>query len=290
MTQRRDFMFAAVVCIPVVALYSAFYLIPIGTTIVTSLLKWDRIHIEGFIGLENYIRLAQDPIFFISLKNISIWLLIAVFVHIPFALIVAIMLSTKPKGWKVLRTIYFVPQIISGVAWATIFISVYNPSYGLLNGLLKLVGLSSWARNWLFDAATAWPSIIGTWLFFIGMFSMILLAELLSIPEEIYEAAAIDGASEIQAALYVKLPMLRLVTGTCLILTISGGIKYFDGLYIMTNGAPNFRTQTLALYLHQQYSYARYSYANTIGVALLLLGIVCILAVMKVMRTGEKDY
>lgn len=288
MLKRRGLSFALLACLPVAVLFALFYLIPLGATIVTSLFEWDQINMGGFAGFDNYVKLFQDPVFHISLKNILVWILVAVFIHIPLALMVAMILSTKLRGWKALRTIYFIPQIISGVAWATIFISVYSPTYGLLNSLLELVGIKG--RNWLFDPATAWPAILCTWLFFIGMFSMILLAEILSIPEEMFEAASIDGAGAIQIALRIKLPLLRLVTSTCLILTISGGIKYFDGLYIMTNGAPNFRTETLALYLYQQYSYAHFGYANTIGVALLALGIICILTVMKVMRTGQKDY
>jgi len=286
----RGLTFALIACLPVVILYAIFYLVPLGVTVVTSFFKWDRILIEGFIGFENYQRLFSDPIFYRSLTNILIWIAVAVFIHIPMCLMVAMILSTKLRGWQVMRTLLFIPQIISGVAWATIFISVFNPSFGLLNGFLQLIGLENLQRNWLFDPITAWPSIIATWLFFIGLYTMIMLAELLSIPEEVYEAATVDGASGIQLALYIKLPLLRLVTGTCLILTISGGLRYFDGLYIMTNGAPNFRTQTLALYLFQQYTHAKFAYANAIGTVMLVLGIILILTVMKLTRSNESDF
>lgn len=289
MLRKRGRLFAVCACLPVAALYLIFYLFPLGMTIGTSFFQWDQINIQGFIGFDNYKTLFQDEVFYTSIKNILSWIFIAVFVHIPFALIIALILSTKMKGWKFLRTAYFIPQIISSVAWATVFISVFNPSYGLLNGILKMLGLEHLGRNWLFDPVTAWPSIICTWLFFIGMYSMIMLAELISIPEETLEAARIDGANQIQTAVYVKLPAIRRVAGTCMVLTVSGGIRYFDGLYIMTNGAPNYRTETLALYLYQQYSYANFAYANTIGVILLILGIVLVSAVMKIMRTNEPD-
>lgn len=287
MLKRRGMAFAICACLPVVVLYGAFYLMPLLATIVTSFMKWDKINIEGFAGLANYARLFRDPVFYISVKNILSWVSIAVFVHIPFAVMVALMLSTKMRGWKFLRTAYFVPQIISSVAWATIFISVFNPSYGLLNGVLSLVGQPHMARNWLFDPVTAWGAIICTWLFFIGMYSMIMLAELISIPEEVLQSAAIDGANLMQTAIFIKLPAMRLVTGTCMILTVTGGIRFFDGLYIMTNGAPNYRTETLALYLYQQYSYADFSYANTIGVFLLCMGMVLVSLVMWGMGTNR---
>lgn len=285
MLKKQGRAFAIGACIPALILFVIFFLIPLGVTVVTSLFKWDTMKIEGFVGIDNYLRLFSDPVFLTSLKNILSWIAIAVFVHIPFALLIALILSTKMRGWKFLRTAYFIPQIISSVAWATIFISVYNPSYGLLNAILGLFGVEG--QNWLFNQATAWPAIICTWLFFIGMYSMIMLAELISIPDDVMEAARIDGANQLQIALRVKTPLIKTVIGTCMVLTVSGGIKHFDSLYIMTNGAPNFRTETLSLYLYQQYGYADFSYANTIGVILLVLGIIIVSIIRRVMR--ERD-
>ena len=286
----KNFRFAILALVPVLVFYFAFYLIPMGMTIITSFFDWSQIKMGGFAGFDNYEKLFHDSVFWTSVKNILIWIAIAVFIHIPMSLLVALLLSAKMKGWKVLRTLYFIPQIISSVAWAAIFMSVYNPSYGLLNGILEAVGLEKVGRNWLFDPKTAWPAVICTWLFFIGMYSMIMLAELISIPDEILEAARIDGANRFQIARFIKVPLARLVIGTCMIMTVAGGIKCFDSLYIMTNGAPNYKTETLSLYLYQQYSYANFGYANTIGVFLLVLGIVIVSLVMKVLKTNEKIY
>ena len=286
----KNFRFAILAVVPVLVFYFAFYLIPMGMTIITSFFDWSQIKMGGFAGFDNYEKLFHDSVFWTSVKNILIWIAIAVFIHIPMSLLVALLLSAKMKGWKVLRTLYFIPQIISSVAWAAIFMSVYNPSYGLLNGILEAVGLEKVGRNWLFDPKTAWPAVICTWLFFIGMYSMIMLAELISIPDEILEAARIDGANRFQIARFIKVPLARLVIGTCMIMTVAGGIKCFDSLYIMTNGAPNYKTETLSLYLYQQYSYTNFGYANTIGVFLLVLGIVIVSLVMKVLKTNEKIY
>lgn len=286
----KNFRFAILAVVPVLVFYFAFYLIPMGMTIITSFFDWSQFKMGGFAGFDNYEKLFHDSVFWTSVKNILIWIAIAVFIHIPMSLLVALLLSAKMKGWKVLRTLYFIPQIISSVAWAAIFMSVYNPSYGLLNGILEAVGLEKVGRNWLFDPKTAWPAVICTWLFFIGMYSMIMLAELISIPDEILEAARIDGANRFQIARFIKVPLARLVIGTCMIMTVAGGIKCFDSLYIMTNGAPNYKTETLSLYLYQQYSYANFGYANTIGVFLLVLGIVIVSLVMKVLKTNEKIY
>jgi raffinose/stachyose/melibiose transport system permease protein len=284
MNRNKAVIFTVVACLPAAILFLVFYLIPVTSVLLTSFLKWDRVLVEGFAGLDNYKRLFGDPIILTSIKNSLSWMLVATFVHIPLAVITALILSTKFRGWKVLRTAYFLPQIISGTVWAVIYIAVFNPEFGLINGVLKMIGLENMQRNWLFDSSTAWPSILGTWLFLIGMFNLIIVAEILSIPGDIFESAEIDGANKIQQALYLKIPLLRNIIGTCLILTISGGLRYFEGLYIMTNGAPNYRTETLSLYLFQQYRLAHFAYANAIGILLIAFGAVLILIVTKVFR------
>lgn len=117
---------------------------------------------------------------------------------------------------------------------------------------------------------------------------MIMLADLISIDDGIIEAARIDGANRFQIARYIKIPLARVVTGTCTVMTISSGIKHFDSIYMMTNGAPNYKTETLALYLYQQYSYANFGYANTLGVCILVVGIVLVSLAMKIYKTDEK--
>lgn len=284
MDRRKALIFTIVACFPAAILFLIFYLIPFVSVFVTSFFKWDKILVEGFAGLDNYNKLINDPIIITCIKNNLSWTFIAAFVHIPLAVITALIISTKFKGWTVLRTAYFMPQIISGTVWAVVFVAVFNAQFGLINGLLDAVGLESWQRNWFFDSGTAWPSIISTWLFHIGLFNLIIVAEILSIPDDIFEAAKVDGANEIQMAFYLKIPLLRNVIGTCMILSISGGLRYFEGLLIMTNGAPNYRTESLALYLYQQYRLAHFAYANTIGMLLIVFGAVMIYAVSRVFR------
>lgn len=286
---RDASLFITLAMIPAIALFTVFYLLPMAGLFVTSLFRWDSIRIGEFIGLANYAKMFRDRVFYIALRNNLTWSLTCAFVHIPLALLVALLLSKKFRGWKILRTVYFFPHVISVTAFAVIWTSVYNPSFGLLNSLLRLMGLERFSRNWLYDPVWAWPAIILTWVFHVGLFATILLAEILSFPEEMYEAAQVDGASRFQQGLYITIPLLRDMLGTCIVLDIAGGLRYFEGLYIMTNGAPDYQTETLALYLYQQMQLIHNSYANTLGVALLGFGAILVLAVVKVFRVGRSE-
>lgn len=274
---------------PAFILFFFFYLLPMIGLLVTSFYRWDSIRIGGFIGLRNYGKMLGDDVFHTAVRNNLSWSLVAICAHVPMALIVALLLSKKMRGWKVLRTIYFLPHVISVTAFAVIWTQVFNPSFGLVNMALKAVGLGQFCRNWLYDPHWAWPAIISTWVFHIGLFAVVFLSEIISIPDEIYESAEIDGASSIQKALFITVPMLRNLIGTCMILDVTGGLRYFEGLYIMTNGAPNYHTETLALYLYQQMQLIHNSYANALGVALLVFGGLFILLCAKIFQIGRSD-
>ncbi len=287
-SETRTFIMLAM--LPAIALFAVFYLLPMGALVVTSFFRWDSIRIGEFIGLQNYARMLNDEVFYIALRNNLSWSLTCAFVHIPLALVVALLLSRKFRGWKILRTIYFLPHVISVTAYAVIWTSVFNPSFGLLNQMLVSLGLEHLCKNWLYDPNWAWPSIIFTWVFHVGLHATILLAEILSHPQEMYEAAQVDGASRFQREIHITVPLLRDMIGTCVVLDIAGGLRYFEGLYIMTNGAPEYRTETLALYLYQQMQLIHNSYANTLGVALLAFGALLVFAVIKVFQVGKSTY
>ncbi len=288
-SNRETRSFVTLALCPAFILFFLFYLLPMIGLFFTSFYKWDSILMGGFAGLANYSKMLRDDVFYTAARNNLSWSLIAICAHIPMALIVALILSRKMRGWKALRTIYFLPHVISVTAFAVIWTQVFNPSFGLVNTTLKAAGLGRFCRNWLFDAHWAWPAIISTWVFHIGFYAVVFLSEIISVPDEIYESAEIDGASPVQKAIFITVPMLRNLIGTCIILDVTGGLKYFEGLYIMTNGAPNFRTETLALYLYQQMQLIHNSYANTLGVALLVFGGLFVLLCAKVFRIGRSD-
>jgi len=267
----------ALFLLPALAMFAAFFLYPVIHVAILSLTTWDGMSDAVFSGFENYRRIFADKVFIRSIGNNLLWAAVAGFLQVPLAMLTALMLSQKMRGWKVLRTVYFLPQVISGVALATMWAAVYNASYGLLNGILKLVGLGHLATNWLGTVQTALPSILIYWVFYIGYYMVIMLADVQTIPEDYFEAAAIDGASRLRMSFAITVPLIRGSLFTCMTLAMIYGLRQFEQVYMLTNGGPANRTSVMVLYLYkemQNYSYGRSSAA---AVVLILVGTLVIL-------------
>jgi len=190
------------------------------------------------------------------------------------------------RGWRVLRTIYFLPNVISIAALALVYLTVYNPRYGLLNQVLA--GSASTARaTGSSTFGTALPAVAATWVFTAGVVMILVMAEIAAIPSDVYDAALVDGASRWQVTRHVTLPLLRNAIGVCTILVLLATIGYFDGVYIMTGGGPANHTLTLALYAFQEYSNSNWGYANAVGVVLVALGLIAIITVRRAFRIGS---
>lgn len=124
--------------LPALILFMVFFIVPIISVISMSCFNWNGISEAEFIGLSNYLKIFSDKVFWTSMRNNIIWALSACFIQVPLALLMALLLSKKPKGWKFFRTVYFLPQVISGIAIAMLWSAVYNSEFGLLNGFLKI--------------------------------------------------------------------------------------------------------------------------------------------------------
>ena len=278
----------AVSLLPALALFGAFFLAPLVAVVVTSASDWGPLGF-AFTGLENYRLLFGDDRFWAALRNTALFSAAAVFIQVPVGVAVAIILSRRFRGWRILRTIYFLPNMVSGAALALVYVTFYNPRYGLLNQALAAVGLDG-TRDWLFDVDTALPAVAGTWIFTAGLVIVLIMAEIAAIPNEVYDAARVDGATRWQRTRHITLPLLRNGIGVCVILVLLFTFAYFDGVYIMTGGGPADRTLTLALYAFQEYSNSNWGYANAVAVLLILLGLVAIVAARRLFRIGERDF
>ncbi len=275
----------AVFLLPVAILFAGFFLYPFVFTLFTSLTRWRGIGAMKFIGLGNFVKLFGDPTFRLAIRNNVIWALAAGFVQVPLAALVAILLARRPRGWKVLRTVYFLPNVISTVALAMVWSALYNPQYGFFNGLLELAGFE--ARNFLGDPSTALLSVIVSSVLYIGYFMIILLAAAMNIPQELYEAAEIDGASALQQEFRITVPMLRGTLVTAVTLAMAYGMRHFEATFLMTGGGPAYSTTTMGIDLFLKMDALRYSEASTAGVILILLGTVVIVAIRKIL--GNRD-
>jgi len=271
--------------VPVAFLYICFFIFPLGFVLSTSVTKWNGISEMKFIGLGNYKKLLTDETFLLSIKNNIIWALSGGFIQIPLATMVALILARKPVGWKMLRTIYFLPNIISAVAIAMMWKAIYNPMYGFLNAFLELFGIEG--HNWLGEIGTALPSIIAQTVLYIGYFMIIILAATTTIPKSFYEAADIDGCSILQQEWYITLPMIRGILVTAITLAMAYGMRHFEATFLMTNGGPAHSTSVMGLILYHKMDAFRLGEANATGTILIFLGTVVIVFIRKLLSRGD---
>ena len=271
--------------IPVAFLYTCFFIYPLGFVLATSTVNWNGISAMEFVGIDNYKKLLTDETFLLSIKNNIIWALSGGFIQIPLATIVALILARKPRGWKMLRTIYFLPNIISAVAIAMMWKAIYNPMYGFLNAFLAIFGIEG--HNWLGEIGTALPSIIAQTVLYIGYFMIIILAATTTIPKSFYEAADIDGCSILQQEWYITLPMIRGILVTTMTLAMAYGMRHFEATFLMTNGGPAHSTSVMGLILYNKMDAFRLGEANATGTILIFLGTVVIVLIRKLLSRGD---
>jgi raffinose/stachyose/melibiose transport system permease protein len=277
---------------PTVLLFLIIYLIPLVVVFASSLTNYRLMSLDvNFVGLRNYIRLVQDPDFYTALKNTLAWILIHCIAHVALGVFIALLLYKKPRGWKPIRTVYMIPNIIPNAAIGMIFVNIFNPQFGVLNSILRMAGLESWTTNWLMNSATAFPSVTITWFIFAGYTTTIVLAQALSIDESMLEAAKVDGATNFQVDCLIVLPLLRKIIGTTMVMAATYMLQMFDLIYITTNGGPGKITTNLPLLLYGVYkSEYNYAYANTIGVCIIIVGALAMTIINKSLRVNQDDY
>lgn len=271
--------------IPAVILFATFFLVPLIVLILTAFSRWGGLDF-AMVGLENYQRLATDETFWKAAGNTLFYSLTSIFIQVPLGVLAGMVLGMRLRGWKVFRTIIFIPFVISGAAYALIFSMFYNPRYGLLNNILG--PLTGGTRDWLFDTATARWAVAGTFVFILGFIMIVIMAEVAAIPNDLYEAAEVDGASIFQQQWLITLPLLRNAIGTCVLIRLLADIGMFDLVFILTGGGPNDATSTLALYAYRAYVNGEWGYANAVGTVILILGATLIVTVRKAFRIGER--
>ena len=267
--QRRviPYLFIA----PNMIVFTVFVFVPIVFAFFMSLNEWSLIGDPIFIGLGNYVDMAQDADFWTAFLNTLIYTVGTVPTSMALGLAVAVGLNRKLPGRALLRSIYFVPVIISLVATALIASWMFNDNYGVINNALGALGLES--VPWLSSPRWAMPSLIITTLWIrLGFNMVVYLAALQSIPTELYDAARVDGATGRRRFRHITWPLLRPTTFLLLILNVIYSLHVFDLIYVMTGGGPGFATTVLVQYIYQQaFQESQMGYASAIGVVLYLM-------------------
>lgn len=271
--------------LPALVIYAVFAIYPILQSFYYSLVEWNGFSDKTFIGLDNYVKLFQDPLFWNSAKNNIFIVIASVLGQVPIALFIALLLNRKLKGVKIFRTIGFMPVVLSTVVISLTWNLIYNTKNGMINELLRAVGLDFLAQNWLGD--TKWSmiavSITVIWQF-VGLYLIIFLAALQNIPEEVLEAAKIDGASEWVTTWKITVPMIWDTIIVAVILCISGSLRTFDLIYVMTHGGPSHSTDVMALYMfNETFTKLQYGYGSAVSVTIFFFSLILIFIVTKLM-------
>lgn len=225
-----------------------------------------------WIGLANYMALFRDPVFYSSTWNTLYYALLATPIGIIAAFLLAILLNQNVKGMALFRTMFFVPSIVPMVATSVLWLWLLNPQYGLINAFLRLMHLPE--PGWMADPLWAKPALILMSTWGIGGWMLIYLAGLQDVPQELYEAAEIDGATALQRAWHVTIPFMSPHIFFTLVMGFIGAAQYFTQAYVMTGGTggPVDSTRFLALYLFQSaFQYWKMGYACAMAWILFLI-------------------
>jgi raffinose/stachyose/melibiose transport system permease protein len=275
---------------PALLLILALIYVPIVQTGYYGLMKWNGIGDMEFIGLKNYSYLIHDPVFW---KSAYHSLLLALFstISLIFYLFISMILAGKIKGANLLRKIYLIPMLLASVAIAQLWLKIYHPTNGILNSVLTSMGVDD-PPAWLADTNLALYAIIVPIIWqYAGFYILIYYAALKNIPDSLEEAAKMDGATPLQIALRIKLPLIMNVVKVTIVLAVVGSLKYFDLIYVMTDGGPNGSSEVMASYMyHKAFKGFDFGYGSAVGFFLLVICLVVTYIIRKLTVSNDDIY
>ncbi len=277
---RREAVNAYVFMSPVIIGLLVFTLGPIIVSLFLSFTNYNLLNDPKWIGVDNYVKMYGERLFWQSLRVSAIYSIVSVPLGMTIALFLAILLNRKMRGIYTLRSIYYLPTVISGVGVAMLWRWIFNGQYGVINTLLRNIGIKG--PNWLLDENYALIALIITSVWGVGGTMLIFLAGLQGIPVEINEAAEIDGAGKWAQFRYITLPMISHVTFFNLVLGIIGALQVFTDAYVITGGGPNNATLFISVYLYRHaFQFLNFGYAAALAWVLFLIVMVLTLFVFR---------
>ena len=281
----------ALFVVPALVLYTALVMVPVIWSLYYSLftgspgLQW------VFVGIKNYMNLFRDKNFINSLAVNFKYISVVMIGQVGLGLLLALMFRFWLKRCKtIIRTLVFFPVVLPTVAVGQLFAKIYEiqPNYGLLNSFLDSVGLHDLVQPWIGQASTAlWAlCVMDIWVA-MGFYSVIFYGALLDIPDDILEAARIDGASSFSLFKSVLLPLLRPMIITCLVFSFSGTVKMFESSLALTKGGPGTATKSLSMYMYDvSFTYNKVGYGSVIAIVIFLI---CVLGSVVINQFDVKE-
>ena len=277
--------------LPALVLFCGVLIAPIGASAYFSFFDWNGLGAKTFIGLSNYKELfTSNSIGFMkALRNSLLLAALSVFLQLPLALGLALTLGKKVKGERLFLSVFFMPVLISTVVIGQLWLKIYNPDYGILNVFLRSIGLDNLAKIWLGTKQTALGSVFVPILWqYVGYHMLLLYAGVKSVPPELREAAMLDGATDSQVDRYIVLPYIKPIIRISVIFAVTGSLKSFDLIYVLTNGGPLHATEVPStLMINMLFLRNRYGMGSTIAVLLIILCFGFALLISAIFREEE---
>ena len=277
--------------LPALLLFVSILIAPIAVSVYRSMYDWNGFSEGTFIGFDNYIELFTNGSikFMTGLKNSLILAFFSVFVQLPFSLFLALLLGRRPKKERFFLSVFFMPVLISTVVIGQLWLKIYNPDYGLLNRFLDAVNLGSWKHVWVGEVKTALGAIIVPTIWqYIGYHMLLMYAGVKGVSTDLREAAMLDGASPWQVDRYIVIPIIKPIIRVSVIFAVTGSLKTYDLVRILTEGGPFQTTEVPSTLLENMlFLRNRYGMGSTISVMLILLCFAFALAITAIFR--ERD-
>lgn len=276
---------------PAVILFVLFIFYPVCNTIYLSFRSWNGVYgaPKEFVGLANYIKVISDSDFWRSMLN-SVYFMIGGFVILmPLAFGLALLITSKLKGTKIMKTAYFMPVMLSTTAVGLMWVYILNPSFGALNQILSAIGLDSLCKDWLSTPTlNIWCVVLVNEWMYAGYNMLIFAAGLVSIPSDVYEAAKLDGCTGWKKLRYISIPLSKESFKIFGVLCVTGCLKTFDLVWSMTKGGPQHTSETPASLLYNEaFTYLSFGNSSAIGVLLLIFGITLSVVVNLILKRED---
>ncbi|HZO86871.1 MAG TPA: sugar ABC transporter permease [Chthonomonadaceae bacterium] len=276
--------------LPTFLFLAVFNYFPALSGLYHAFTEWETGSSARFIGLENFRRMAQDEFLRLSIVN-QVWLLVANLLKtlvVPLAVAEMLFHLRSRRVQYVLRTLFLVPMVVPGMVGVLLWGFIYDPNIGLLNNALTAIGLKGLTRAWLGDWHTALPALVGVGFPWIGGLALLIyLAGLMSIPQDVRDSSAVDGASDWRRFWAIDLPLLRGQMKLLAVLTIIGTLQDFGSILVLTGGGPGLATHVPALHMYYQaFRFGHYGYASAIGFVLFLVILAFTVANMKLAQSA----
>lgn len=274
---------------PALLFFTGLTMIPLIMSFGYGLTKWNGISAPAFIGLQNYIRILKDVDYWKTFSNTMILMAVSLIFQVFFGLILAWLMCNAARGFKIYRTVFFLPVIVAPMAIGIMFSLLYNSEFGMINLLLDMLHLSGFKKEWLSDPDVVLTSVIipQVWQY-IGLYITIFAAAIRGISDDLFESAKIDGANQWVVFWHIVNPMVKDITRICLVLAVTGSLKAFDHAWAITGGGPGNASAYLAIYTYKAaFVKSTFGYASAVSSTMLLVALILSLLVRKLVRTDE---